>query len=1014
MIRVEPIRRALAVFFAASLAVSLSIGADTLRPAVFIRGDANRDAGRDISDALFIINYLYLEGTPPLCPAALDSNDDEDLDLTDAVHLLSYLFLGGPVPPAPGPLPGGDPTPGLGCGLPGPASLGCTPRGPAVDLAFTWNEPYDSVEVFRDAERIVQLPGGSTAFRDRPPAAGDHAYEVRGLRGSSAGEAAACRVARLPANRPPTLTILSPAQGAVVDAGSIEVRGRASDDSAVVRVVAGGVEALPAGPLRAAADFAASVPVSPGPNLILIEAVDEFGRTTFAELAVGGRPLLLAGSATPGAALDITGSSGYEEIEGIVRPFVDELPALLNAGISGVRLFSGSVLGVDMTVTGERVEVSGPIGFDLFPSPVQGGRVGLRARFETVRLFADGRSDFGFLGTDAWDATWTAQGVTIDGTFALAPKPDRAGLDVVSDGFVVAIGGSSVAVSGFLDPFGIFDGVVNFLAVTFREEIEAQVRAAVEENLDRQLLPVLAEAFGSLNLSLNLGTVRLDTLFNDVREADRGLTVLFDALWKGQARSPSFPRYPGSFALFPPPPQFPLPLAAAHAVDGVFSLSADTLRQALAELTAGGLLETDIDLEGIESPIPLRAGTLAGLIDPRFVQLPGVEADTPLGLRVRARFPATIQPAVGVLGTAILAEGATWRYFKGTAEPPAAWKTNGFDDGAWESGPSGFGYSTATAEERSLRTRLDDMAAGAYTSLFARTRFTLSNPAALRGLFLRVYFDDAFVAYLNGREVGRRNLQGLADQPPPRQTLADGAIEPSWADIDLSPFRSSWRAGENILAIQGHNAAATSTDFVLLAELIEPAAPPPGALSVLPAQIDLRGLAVTIVADTAGDGVGTNDAGGPADDVDLLGFHLGMRLQSRLALLRQAGLAPSFAFELNKEDGPDPDQFPDSIVGGAAGIAISVAYEAYDIDDRLLVEFAEVLLSLFGSSIEDALAGFDLPSFTLPELAFDLNGDGRNDWRLEFRSATLVAADTLAGGEADWICILADFEPVRG
>jgi len=869
------------------------------------------------------------------------------------------------------------------------------------------------VEVFRDSERIAQLAGGSTSYRDLPPAGGDHVYEVRGVRGSSEGEAAACRISRLPANRAPALTILSPAQGAVVEGGTVEVRGRASDDSLVVRVVAGGVEALPAGPPRAAADFAASVPISPGPNLILIEAVDEFGRTVFTEVAVGGRPILPAGSATPGAALDITGTSGYGEIEGIVRPFVDELPALLDSGIAGARLFTGSVLGVDLTVTGRRVEVSGPIGFDLFPSAVRGGRIGLQGRFETVRLLADGRSDFGFLGTDAWSATWTAQGVTIEGTFALSPNLDRTGLDVASDGFVVAIGGSSVAVSGFLDPFGIFDGVVSFLADIFRDEIEAQVRAAVEENLDRQLLPVLAGAFGSLNLSLNLAAVRLDTLFGDVREAERGLTVLFDALWRGQARSPTFPRYPGSSAAFPPPPLFPLAAATPHAVDGVFSLSADTLRQALSELTAGGLLEADVDLAGIESPIPLRAGTLASLIDPRFIQLPGVDADTPLGLRVQARFPAGIQPAVGVLGKPILVEGATWRYWKGTAEPPVAWKTAVFDDSKWESGPSGFGYSTVPAEERSLRTRLDDMAAGSYTSLYVRTRFILADPAALRGLFLRVFFDDAFVAYLNGREVGRRNLQGAADQPPPRQTLADGAVEPSWADIDLAPFRASWQAGENVLAIQGHNAAATSSDFVLLAELVEPAAPPAGALGVLPAQIDLRGLAVTFVADTAKDGVGANDAGGPADDVDLIGFHLGMRLQCRLALLRQAGKAPSFAFELNKEDGPDPDLFPDSIVGGAAGIAISVAYEAYDIDDGSLVEFAEVLLSLFGSSIKEVLVGFELPSFTLPELAFDLDGDGRNDWRLEFRSATLAAADTLAGGEADWICILVDFEPVR-
>jgi hypothetical protein len=81
---------------------------------------------------------------------------------------------------------------------------------------------------------------------------------------------------------------------------------------------------------------------------------------------------------------------------------------MLDAGVRGVRLYDGSILGVDIEVTGERAEVTGTIGFDLFPSSTAGGRVGMRVDIQRIRLFADGENDFGWFGADSWDATRTA------------------------------------------------------------------------------------------------------------------------------------------------------------------------------------------------------------------------------------------------------------------------------------------------------------------------------------------------------------------------------------------------------------------------------------------------------------------------------------------------------------------------------------------------------------------------------------------------------------------------------
>jgi hypothetical protein len=73
----------------------------------------------------------------------------------------------------------------------------------------------------------------------------------------------------------------------------------------------------------------------PGPQLLRIEVVDEAGRTVFGELAVGFNPILERGAATEALTLDISGDSGYDELEVIVAPFLDGIPALLNESVRG-------------------------------------------------------------------------------------------------------------------------------------------------------------------------------------------------------------------------------------------------------------------------------------------------------------------------------------------------------------------------------------------------------------------------------------------------------------------------------------------------------------------------------------------------------------------------------------------------------------------------------------------------------------------------------------------------------
>ncbi len=90
----------------------------TGEPALFRRGDANADNSVDISDAVFILGFLFL-GKPTTidCQRSADLDDSGELDLSDATYLLNFLLLGAQTPPAPGPFEcGPDPTEdGLGC-----------------------------------------------------------------------------------------------------------------------------------------------------------------------------------------------------------------------------------------------------------------------------------------------------------------------------------------------------------------------------------------------------------------------------------------------------------------------------------------------------------------------------------------------------------------------------------------------------------------------------------------------------------------------------------------------------------------------------------------------------------------------------------------------------------------------------------------------------------------------------------------------------------------------------------
>jgi hypothetical protein len=67
----------------------------------FKRGDANASGTINVTDPIYILQYVIGTGPALSCMDTGDCNDDESLDLSDAIYLLQHLFLSSTPPPAP-------------------------------------------------------------------------------------------------------------------------------------------------------------------------------------------------------------------------------------------------------------------------------------------------------------------------------------------------------------------------------------------------------------------------------------------------------------------------------------------------------------------------------------------------------------------------------------------------------------------------------------------------------------------------------------------------------------------------------------------------------------------------------------------------------------------------------------------------------------------------------------------------------------------------------------------------
>ncbi len=154
----------------------------------------------------------------------------------------------------------------------------------------------------------------------------------------------------------------------------------------------------------------------------------------------------------------------------------------------------------------------------------------------------------------------------------------------------------------------------------------------------------------------------------------------------------------------------------------------------------------------------------------------------------------------------LLAMDAAWKYWQSSTDPGAAWNTPGYSDANWPSGKA-----LLYVEDAALPAAKNTALQLGQTAYYFRTHFTFSgntNGALLRTTFV---VDDGAVVYLNGVEVYRLAMAtGAVTQATfSTRTVGDAAFE--------GPFDFEAKGlvqGDNVLAVEVHQANATSSDIV--------------------------------------------------------------------------------------------------------------------------------------------------------------------------------------------------------
>lgn len=172
----------------------------------------------------------------------------------------------------------------------------------------------------------------------------------------------------------------------------------------------------------------------------------------------------------------------------------------------------------------------------------------------------------------------------------------------------------------------------------------------------------------------------------------------------------------------------------------------------------------------------------------------------------------------------------TWKWNIPASDPGVAWRSNGFDDSSWGSGPGLLGFETATLPSPGIQTAVGTTGSAPVTYLFRKT-FNYTGSTTDMHVVIDQIVDDGVAYYLNGNLLGSvRYATGGAWNANASGSVGDAAEE---LNAVIAPAKGLI-AGTNVITAEVHQVAPGGSDLVFGARVKFVAARPksPGLLAV--------------------------------------------------------------------------------------------------------------------------------------------------------------------------------------
>lgn len=224
----------------------------------------------------------------------------------------------------------------------------------------------------------------------------------------------------------------------------------------------------------------------------------------------------------------------------------------------------------------------------------------------------------------------------------------------------------------------------------------------------------------------------------------------------------------------------------------------------------GSELHTSFSLQREEGGYLALVKPDGSTISSEFRDYPQQTKDVAFGVGIEGEAPITFFSA----GTQ-----AKWHVPTG---PVDDWTNPNFDDSSWNSGATGIGFDSPGGRYQPLiGTGGDagDEMRSQNATVYIRIPFEVADPSGISNLNLRLKWEDGFVAHLNGTEFYKESAPEIPAWNS-RSTEGGRNEDNATSFFNYPVSQGGLVTGTNILAIQGLNSSAGSSDAIFVPEFM--------------------------------------------------------------------------------------------------------------------------------------------------------------------------------------------------